>query len=356
MSESYFLSEMAKHQSYLYMLSSGYVDELVASLRKSLNPLLTELAEALSELTEAEMSALAANRYTTRNLKDVQSIYAELSSAISENTAAITGTALVGLAAYESNYITSFFDDKTKLSPSKIVSVAKSRPIDGNMVSEMVRTLSASIYNKFVRAVRKGVDEGKTSAQISKELKGTKRLDHTDGLVEMSRKSIATTVRTIRNHVSNEAYAAAWQEMGFTHEKFIATLDGRTTVLCASKDGTIYKADSGHPRPPLHYNCRSYLVGCDKDGDIDGERPFVMSDKAVKNIPKDARDGIIGQVDANTTFEEWFKTTDAAFQRKYLGKTRYDLYRKNQYTITEFVAPSGKLYTIDQLRKMDKEQ
>jgi hypothetical protein len=52
-------------------------------------------------------------------------------------------------------------------------------------------------------------------------------------------------------------------------------------------------------------------------------------------------------------FKEWFALQDDEFQKKWLGRTRYDLYKNGGYKLDKFVDPLGLEYTIDELRKMD---
>ena len=120
--------------------------------------------------------------------------------------------------------------------------------------------------------------------------------------------------------------------------KYVGVIDGRSTKGCAALDQTVWKkGDPNIVYPPRHYNCRAILIGVDKDGRIDGKRPFVESDKPVSKIPKDQRDGIIGQIDANKSFPEFFKTASASFQKEWLGETRYKLYKQGDYPISKFV-------------------
>ena len=135
--------------------------------------------------------------------------------------------------------------------------------------------------------------------------------------------------------------------------KFVSTLDGRTSKQCASLDANVYDINKAYPKPPLHYNCRSVLVGCDEDGDIAGKRPFVMDERKVRDIPKDQREGIIGQLDANTSFKKFFDQTDEFFQKEWLGPSRYKLYKEGNYNIDKFVDPQGAMYTLDELKALD---
>ena len=139
--------------------------------------------------------------------------------------------------------------------------------------------------------------------------------------------------------------------------KVVATLDGRTCKYCASIDGTVYHIDDPlRPRFPVHPHNRTTYVGCDKDGNIAGLRPFVADNRSVKNIPKNQRDGKIGQVDANTSFKSWFDDQDDGFKRQWLGKTKYELYEKGEYSIDKFADPLNKRgYTLAELKALDAE-
>jgi hypothetical protein len=88
--------------------------------------------------------------------------------------------------------------------------------------------------------------------------------------------------------------------------------------------------------PPLHPHCRSILVPVEKEGKLPGERPFVMDERKVKDIPKDERSQLIGQLDANTTFKEFFKKTDDFFQKEWLGPKRFKLYKEGKFDFEKF--------------------
>lgn len=79
-----------------------------------------------------------------------------------------------------------------------------------------------------------------------------------------------------------------------------------------------------------------------------------MDERRVKDIPKDEREQLIGQIDANTTFKEFFKKTDDFFQKEWLGPKRYKLYKEGKFDFDKFFDPDGQLYTLDQLRKLDE--
>lgn len=70
-------------------------------------------------------------------------------------------------------------------------------------------------------------------------------------------------IRTESNHFHNEGELEAYKAMGFEYFQFLATLDNRTSEICAEMDGKKFKVSEGIPGdnvPPLHPNCRSTIV------------------------------------------------------------------------------------------------
>jgi len=162
-----------------------------------------------------------------------------------------------------------------------------------------------------------------------------------------------------------------YEQLGITHVRFMATLDGRTSKLCASLDGKRWRVIDPHPVPPLHPNCRSIVQPVlDDASDSIGMRPFVRSLKVTgrdgqrtfrpigKMTPKQREDAGLkgGQVAAKTTYAKWFADQDAAYQREWLGGKRYRLYKEGGYTLDRFVDPvAGRQYSLAELRLRDAE-
>ena len=75
-------------------------------------------------------------------------------------------------------------------------------------------------------------------------------------------------VRTETNFFHNSAEIDSYKSMGFEYFEFLATLDSRTSDMCAEMDGKKFRISDGVPGynvPPLHPNCRSTIVPCFKD-------------------------------------------------------------------------------------------
>ena len=241
-----------------------------------------------------------------------------------------------------------------------IVKAFKSTPIAGGaLFNDLFSDLAESTRKQALYAVRSGIQSGLSNQEIIAELRGKRTkvgdsYEYVGGIVEQAKNKIEANVRTARSALANTAYNDTFTALGYEYVKFISTLDGRTTLICSSLSNNVYKMSEPHPTPPLHFRCRSILVGVNKDGKLEGKRPFVASDKPVSKIPKDQREGVVGQVDANVGFKEWFARQDSSFQEKWLGKKRYQLYKSGGYSIEKFIDPLGEKYTLDELRELDE--
>ena len=355
------IDALSQHQAYLYRASSQSVNELTAQFNKLSNVQLLRLSELLENLTDSERKALQSVNFSSRakasrNIEEIKATLSEWFSSLNTELPAIFEQSAIALAVYEAGYTVALMGETLKTDGEKLYQKAKKVPFSGGqLVDYLFSDIAANLRKKVEYVIRDGFSQGQTNQQIINRIKGRKSLDYKDGLLQSERYVIERQVRTARSHVSNTSYLQTYEALGFTHIKFVSVLDGRSSFTCANLDQTMWKIDDPKiRRPPLHPNCRSTLIGVDADGNLGGVRPFVADERKIKNIPKDERDGIIGQVEANTKFSDWFKDQDDDFQRNWLGSTRFELYKKSDFPIDKFVDPIGRKYTLDELKALAK--
>ena len=161
-----------------------------------------------------------------------------------------------------------------------------------------------------------------------------------------------TLARTMTNHTSQIARSqtAAANADVLDGVRWLSTLDDRTTLTCAGRDGTIYPVNSDYPQPPAHYNCRSTInlvvnPEFDLAAKVTGERPQVGADGS-------------GTTSAKTTFGGWLKSQPASFQDEYFskfpdGEARAKLFRSGGLKIDRFTDSQGAIYSLDKLRELN---
>lgn len=356
------IDALSQHQAYLYRASSQSVNELTAQFNKLSNVQLLRLSELLEDLTDSERKALQSVNFSSRakasrNIEEIKATLSEWFSSLNTELPAIFEQSAIALAVYEAGYTVALMGETLKTDGEKLYQKAKKVPFSGGqLVDYLFSDIAASLRKKVEYVIRDGISQGQTNQQIVQRIKGRKANDYKDGLLESSRSSIERQVRTARSHISTATYIDTYKALGYEYVRVVATLDGRTCKYCASIDGDVYPIDDPtRPRFPVHPNNRTTYVGCDKDGNIAGLRPFVMDERKVKDIPKDERKHLIGQLDANTSFKEFFEQSDEFFQRTWLGKSKYELYKNGEYSIDKFADPLNKRgYTLAELKALDQ--
>lgn len=271
--EQNMLDALIQHQVYSYRASTAVVNELNGLFTKAMNQTATKLRELIDELTDAERDALLSGRYTTDTLKEIKSTFDELYTAVAITVPETFTVSAIALATYEAAYISKLYGEEIELNGRKVVSGIKKKPVMGGMLFDDVwKNLAESTRNKALYAVRQGIEQGNTTAQIVAELRGKRTrmpngsYEYVGGIVdEVRRNGIEANVRTIRATVANTAMQETFGVLGFDYVKYVSVLDGRTTTGCASLDQTVWKKDDPNiVYPPRHYNCRAILIGVGK--------------------------------------------------------------------------------------------
>lgn len=248
--------------------------------------------------------------------------------------------------------------------------------------------LIAVDQQRITEALQMGMIQGETVNQMVKRVRA--------GL-DLTRHQAATVVRTGVKHTTSVARDAFFDANSDVCNilMWAAMLDGRTTVICASRDGH-YTSVNGDmtkvPRPhlkpwnaalPAHPNCRSNKVAILSPGGIAeqmGERAFVRSaktprkrnidfrkqahavagDKKWRGLTPEQRQHLIkkeqttwtadnvGRVPVKTTYDDWLRTQPSAFQDDALGKGKAALFRDGM-KLDKYVDEVGRELSLKQL-------
>jgi SPP1 gp7 family putative phage head morphogenesis protein len=352
-SQDAILSALAQHSAYSYRLSSTEVNKLIKLFNDESNAMLSQLRELLDDLSDAERVALSGGKYTTPALKEIRDVLSDWQATLAlqlPETFAVSATAL---AVHEANYVAKLVGEKITPNGEKLFKNAKSTPVTGGaLLDEMFAKIKDDVRVRVEYAIRQGIADGQTNQQIVQRIKGKKALNYQDGILQQSRSDIDRVVRTARSHVANVTYEDTYHALGVKKLIVCATLDGRTCIRCASLDGQEFDInDPKKPNFPEHPHSRTIYIP--KVDNVSGNRPYVLAKEKVKDIPKDQRKGIIGQVGSKTKFKDLLESNDS-FAREWLGASRYKLYKDGNYSIDKFVDPIGRQYTLKELKALDE--
>jgi len=200
-------------------------------------------------------------------------------------------------------------------------------------INEALQEYSGRKSRQIVQTIRDGVTLGQTSQEITSNIKN---------LTKLQQRQAATLARTVTNYTSVQAREVVMRENpNITNSyRWIATLDGRTSLICASRDQQIFKESNESPKPPAHFNCRSTIAPV-VEGDSEDQFRAALGDSGAQQVSK------------STRYETWLRRQSRAFQTEVLGVTRAKLFREGRISIGRFVDAQGATLTLDQLRKLE---
>ena len=137
-------------------------------------------------------------------------------------------------------------------------------------------------------------------------------------------------VRTESCYVANQAEMESYKECEIDKYRFVATLDLRTSDICASLDGKeflVKKEQTGVNCPPMHPNCRSTTIA-------------VFDKKIMDKMRRRAIDPETGKdvfIPADMSYSEWYdkyvtnnpagKIAEKTFKNKEPDKLQYRKYK-----------------------------
>ncbi len=332
------LDGVTRHQIFVQRYAAGREREAAAVIEKLINTVNSRLASDITDFSRGRLEAI---------LFDLEQ-YAKATLA---GYTATTVEEALKFAQYEIEFNERLLGQNisasltvpapNQVSAAMFSSVMQVEPKRGYTIEQALRMFEGKKSAQIVDTIRSGVILGDTREQISTSLMRLKDLE---------KQQAATLTRTITNHVSNETRQIFMQENEDVLEgyEWVSTLDSRTSLVCASRDGTVYPFTNDpvrSPKPPAHFSCRSTIVPKVKDEfDLTGGRVGVR--------PAIGADGV-ENVRGSTDYQSWLGRQPKAFQVEVLGKERAELFRKGDLKLTNFVDSAGETITLERLRELE---
>lgn len=326
---------ITKHQIFLLRYSAGREKEAENYIDEITEKVLSELEkDELSTLTVAKLKAFL------KNLEEFQEkVYSDMEGKILSDVDELS----VEEADWSTGLFSKFLDGIEP--PSKedyqLAILAGAIPLAGKTIMSLIRAFKRKKITQTAQTIRDGVTQREPNEIISNRVRSINPLQ---------KKQVGSLIRTINNFTSVQARDVAMRQNidFFDGYEWIAVLDSRTSLICASRDGTIYPFTNDpkkSPKPPAHFSCRSSISPRLKPG---------FEGRETKNPRRRARgSGGVTTVQQKTTYQSWLIRQSAQFQDEVLGKTKGRLFRRGKLELDKFVDSSGKTLTLDQLRKME---
>lgn len=352
--------DATSHAVNLHQYSKGVARRIVALL----NRVDADLAEALGRALER----LPRESFTVARLgKQLDSVRSINRRAYSATDKALRSE-LKSFADYEAGYQFELFSrvipdqilakfSIASLDGNQLYAAAIGRPFQGRLLKDWAEKLPDDRLIAVQNKIRVGFVEGKTNAEIVRDIRGTRAAQYADGVLDRSRREIQTVVQTAINHtaaLAREKFYDANDDL-VDVVRWRSTLDTKTTEWCRIRDNLKYTADThkpvGHSVPWLggpgriHWGCRST------------DEPIVKSWRDlgfdIDELSPGTRASMDGQVAADTAYGSWLQRQSAARQDEVVGVVRGRLMRSGDLPFDKLYSPKGEWLSLDQLRERE---
>ncbi len=337
--------ESIRHQVELQRYEAGVVARMIAVLDRADKRIAAELAVALQEIDPS--------LFKMERLESLLTSIRELSKAAYEQIGKDMRDELKEFNAYELSY-------QHQALVTHLPAVVHVASVSANQV--YTAAMARPFQGVLLKDVWKDLEEGKTTDQIIREVRGTRANNFKDGIVEKSRRDIATVVKTAISHTAGvardnmlEANADLIKALQWS-----STLDTRTSHDCRIREKKLYTPIDhkpiGHKLEWRGGPGRIHWGGC-RSSSV----PVLKSHKELGiDVPEIVIEGktrasMDGQVAADTTYSDWLKKQSAARQDEVMGPTRGRLMREGKLSLDDMYSARGKPLTLDELRKKDAE-
>lgn len=261
----------------------------------------------------------------------------------------------------------------------RLRAIVTSQPFQGKVLREWAKDMRRADIDRIQSQIKIGLTQGESGRAIARRVVGRISTRGRDGVLQITRKKAQLLTRTATNAIANHARRQYHEENKdlIDKELYVATLDSRTTIQCASLDGQRFEVGQG-PIPPVHFACRSLRVAL-VDPDPIGRRPFnptterrllreFSSQRGIStrirsraDLPRGTKASfdefarrrkreLIGRVPSKVSYTDFLRRQSSEFQDEYLGATRAKLFRGG-FPLTRIVDPAGKPIPLSQLSR-----
>jgi SPP1 gp7 family putative phage head morphogenesis protein len=226
---------------------------------------------------------------------------------------------------------------------------------NGEVLTKAFRGIAVDQAERFSQVVRNGLLTGETTPSIAKRLIGRLQFGEEAKTVRqlvaaggqataVADNQVMALVRTSINQVANTASQQVYEANQDITKKYryIATLDSRTSSICAALDNREFEYGKG-PMPPQHFNCRSTTVPI-----ID---PDILPPSTIAK-----RASADGPVPINTSYGQWLKDQPLKTQQDVLGPGKVPYFNRlaEQYgardAMAKLVRDDGSELTLKDLQ------
>lgn len=337
-SRQYITDSATRHSVFLQRYAGGQSEEARKVLRRLSRDINARLSLEPTDFQRTRLETL---------LRDIDALSITALASVSKKTIDGAQESAKAEAAFSARLFTKATTaDANFIIPSDeilIINVMNaSMGINANSsitINDALRDFGIKKQRQISTTIVDGVTLGDTTPQIARKVGGL--------INTLQSRQITSLVQTITNHVSSAARNEIYKANSDIIEgyQWVSTLDSKTTLICGTRDGHIYRNIGIDPMPPAHWSCRSTTIPAiieefDIGKKLQGKRPSIGG-SGVKEL------------NSKTTYAGWLKRQPTAFVDEALGVERSILFRSGKLKLDKFVDPTGRVYTLKQLEDLN---
>ena len=278
------------------------------------------------------------------------------------------------------------------LNDEQIENILDNSEVKGKSVLSWFKGLIDGDVKRIIKAIFIAARRGVSPKEITRIFLGSKKNGYKDGVFLKTMQQIGLFAKTIVNGISNIARKETIEDNKESIDgvRFCGVFDGRTCYYCGSNDGMVWEnGDENVVTPPLHFSCRCclipYIHGVDKEGnpltppdraepardfwkDAEeqyNEKPhnkdwkvltpatrFKYYYQAQKKYEEETGQPAFKPSSGDLDFKDYFEKQSEEVKKRWLGGTRYELYKQNRLPIDALLHPQDGFHkTSDELNK-----
>lgn len=334
-----------------------------AGQRRQIRRLLKDLeGDIVSQLAKVDPTAPARGTYRQARLAKLLEQVRDTIKASYRNASTMLRSELRELADIEAQFATRAINQgvgfglaTSEVTRGQLSALVDGVLVQGSPVGEWWQRQAGDTLQRFTDEMRRGIAEGETNAQLIRRIRGgTQNGEPVQGFMQTTRRNAESLVRS-----ATRATAEAAREITYGQNSdilkgvvWLATLDSRTTVGCAARDGLLYSV--GDHRPIGHDLAWESGPGNRHWGCRSSSAPVTKSYRElgidVDEAPPGTRASMNGQVPQDTTFDGWLKRQPVSVQEDALGAGRADLWRSGGLSFRDLLDGNGRELSLAELR------
>lgn len=218
---------------------------------------------------------------------------------------------------------------------AQLRSIVTTEPVRGAVMWDWWKRQRIQTRQNVLTQMRIGLAGGESIDELVRRVRGRALGGgrYEGGVLPTSMRNAGALVRTMANHVANNASLATYRENADLTQswEWVTALDERVCPICAPLDGKTFANDDPQaPILPAHWNCRCTRIP-------------VLDHRAL---------GIRPPAQPRETYEQWLRRQDPATQIDILGPARAALYQARKVSLGDLVRQDGSRVTLEQLSRI----